>query len=470
MQTIRTYVRPPYAAVEGRSSFRRVSGRLRYAHVGGRPPRRAQPAATRSRAARRRAAARAGRRRQRQDAGPHPPDRAPDRRARGVAPRDHRHHLHQQGRGRDARAARARSSARRSRAIWAARSTRPVCASCGATPRDVGYERSFAIFDDADQQRLMRRCYDDEDLDPKRFPPAGGARPHLRREEPPAGTRRGSTSTRSATRSWCACYRRYQDRLRANQAMDFDDLLMLTVQLLEGDADGARALPAALPARAGRRVPGHQPRPVPAWCGCSASRSATSWSSATTTRASTRGVAPTSATSSTSSATTPTRTSSPSSRTTARPAPSCARRTRSCRATASATPSASGPTPATATRSRCVECRDEREEARVVVGEVNRAVDDGGVAWRTSRSSTAPTPRAARSRTCWCAPRSRTRSSAARGSTSAPRSRTCSPTCGSRPTRPTRSASRGWSRRPSAASARVPWRSSPRTPPTTASR
>jgi DNA helicase-2/ATP-dependent DNA helicase PcrA len=32
-------------------------------------------------------------------------------------------------------------------------------------------------------------------------------------------------------------YRRYQDRLRANQAMDFDDLLMLTVQLLEGDAE-----------------------------------------------------------------------------------------------------------------------------------------------------------------------------------------------------------------------------------------
>ncbi len=30
-------------------------------------------------------------------------------------------------------------------------------------------------------------------------------------------------------------YRRYQDRLRANQAMDFDDLLMLTVQLLEGN-------------------------------------------------------------------------------------------------------------------------------------------------------------------------------------------------------------------------------------------
>ena len=46
--------------------------------------------------------------------------------------------------------------------------------------------------------------------------------------------------------------------------MDFDDLLVRTVNALELYRGGARALAPHLPPRPRRRVPGHQPRPVPA--------------------------------------------------------------------------------------------------------------------------------------------------------------------------------------------------------------
>ena len=47
-------------------------------------------------------------------------------------------------------------------------------------------------------------------------------------------------------------------------AMDFDDLLFRTRQPAGAVRGGPRALHEHLPPRAGRRVPGHQPRPVPA--------------------------------------------------------------------------------------------------------------------------------------------------------------------------------------------------------------
>ena len=52
--------------------------------------------------------------------------------------------------------------------------------------------------------------------------------------------------------------------------MDFDDLLLVTVNLLAGLPGRARALPAAVHARPGRRVPGHQPGPERAGRSCSA--------------------------------------------------------------------------------------------------------------------------------------------------------------------------------------------------------
>ncbi len=85
-----------------------------------------------------------------------------------------------------------------------------------------------------------------------------------------------------------------------NNAMDFDDLLVRTVNLLELFGDVRERLPAPVPARARRRVPGHEPRPVPAPAAADGGAAATCSSSATIFRASTASAPPTSATSSTS--------------------------------------------------------------------------------------------------------------------------------------------------------------------------
>ena len=122
------------------------------------------------------------------------------------------------------------------RAIWAATFHSACVRILRRDSPDVGYERSFAIFDAADQQRLMRRCYEDENLDQKRYPPRavlGRISDAKNRLQGPDELDIDSFGDEIVVR----LYRRYQDRLRANQAMDFDDLLMLTVQLLEGNAE-----------------------------------------------------------------------------------------------------------------------------------------------------------------------------------------------------------------------------------------
>ena len=45
----------------------------------------------------------------------------------------------------------------------------------------LGYRSTFTIYDGADQIRLVKKCIEELELDPKRFAPAGGARRDLAR-------------------------------------------------------------------------------------------------------------------------------------------------------------------------------------------------------------------------------------------------------------------------------------------------
>ncbi len=100
----------------------------------------------------------------------------------------------------------------------------------------AGLPRDFTIYDADDQARLMRQCLVDEDMDPKRFAPRAvlgqisDAKNRLRGPEELAAEA-GSFSDEAVVR----LYRRYQQRLAAAGALDFDDLLMVTVRMLEAD-------------------------------------------------------------------------------------------------------------------------------------------------------------------------------------------------------------------------------------------
>ncbi|MDX6556352.1 MAG: ATP-dependent helicase UvrD/PcrA, partial [Miltoncostaeaceae bacterium] len=125
----------------------------------------------------------------------------------------------------------------RARAIWASTFHSACVRILRRDSEAVGYARDFTIYDADDQLRLIRKGFADEQLDPKRIAPRAvqariaDAKSRLLDPEELA-EEAGSFLDEQIAR----LYRRYADALRANGAMDFDDLLMLAVRLLEGDA------------------------------------------------------------------------------------------------------------------------------------------------------------------------------------------------------------------------------------------
>ncbi len=98
----------------------------------------------------------------------------------------------------------------------------------------LGYTSTFTIYDQADAKRMVKRCLDELGVDPKRFTPASvlnqisDAKNKLRDAEDQAKLV-GNYFERTAA----DVYRLYEQRLIQANAMDFDDLLVRTVNLLE---------------------------------------------------------------------------------------------------------------------------------------------------------------------------------------------------------------------------------------------
>ncbi|HEY5386959.1 MAG TPA: UvrD-helicase domain-containing protein, partial [Thermoleophilia bacterium] len=101
----------------------------------------------------------------------------------------------------------------------------------------MGYKSTFTIHDEDDRRRLIKRCMEELNVDPKRFPPESisrqisDAKNQLR--TPAEFREQGGRFSQVAA----DIYERYELRHAAMNAMDFDDLLMKTVQLLEGFPD-----------------------------------------------------------------------------------------------------------------------------------------------------------------------------------------------------------------------------------------
>src|SRR2546425_11051398 len=111
-------------------------------------------------------------------------------------------------------------------------------AACGRilrreAPR-LGYRTNFTIYDQADQIRLTKACLEELERDPKRFVPRGIHAQISTAKNNLVGPEEYRTRVASFYDQTVAdVYDLYQRRLFASNAVDFDDMLFLTVQALE---------------------------------------------------------------------------------------------------------------------------------------------------------------------------------------------------------------------------------------------
>ena len=94
------------------------------------------------------------------------------------------------------------------------------------------WTKQFSIYDEADAQSLVKEIVTQElQLDPKRFDPKK-TRWAITTPKPGLAARTARSQCRRAAGKLTAdVYRRYRKALAANNALDFDDLLLLPVQL-----------------------------------------------------------------------------------------------------------------------------------------------------------------------------------------------------------------------------------------------
>ena len=96
----------------------------------------------------------------------------------------------------------------------------------------LGYRSSFSIYDDADSVRLVTMCIRDLDLDPKQYPPRviraaiSNAKNELIDYETYGANGEGFYHEKVSD-----VFRLYQQRLVEASAVDFDDILVLTVDI-----------------------------------------------------------------------------------------------------------------------------------------------------------------------------------------------------------------------------------------------
>jgi len=120
------------------------------------------------------------------------------------------------------------------RAIWIL----TFHSACGRILRSeaqrLGYRSNFSIYDQADQVRLVKQCLEELERDPKRFTPRGVHSVISREKNNLVGP--GEFRERVSSfydQTVADVYELYQRKLFASNAVDFDDMLYLTVDALE---------------------------------------------------------------------------------------------------------------------------------------------------------------------------------------------------------------------------------------------
>ena len=122
----------------------------------------------------------------------------------------------------------------RTRAMWVMTFHSACARMLRSDAHRLGYTRGFTIYDEQDSVRLVKRCIEELDVDPKRFTPRAIKRQISDAKNQlldAAGYREKVGSFFEQTAA--DVYELYEQRAHAMNAMDFDDLLVRTVNLLE---------------------------------------------------------------------------------------------------------------------------------------------------------------------------------------------------------------------------------------------
>ena len=126
----------------------------------------------------------------------------------------------------------------RARGMWVSTFHSMCVRMLRAEAERLGFTKSFTIYDDADSKRLVRDIMAELDIDPKRFPiNALRNRISQAKNELVVAADFTDRAVDPVGKQAARVYRRLQERLRAANAFDFDDLLLYAYLLLKHHPD-----------------------------------------------------------------------------------------------------------------------------------------------------------------------------------------------------------------------------------------
>lgn len=125
--------------------------------------------------------------------------------------------------------------------VWAMTFHAACCRILRRDAERLGYTGHFTIYDTSDSERIMKEIIKDMGLDDKTFPTKYVltiiSREKDKMTTPERLLKRAEMSGDIRAKHIANAYRTYQDRLKENNAVDFDDIILLTVRLLQENED-----------------------------------------------------------------------------------------------------------------------------------------------------------------------------------------------------------------------------------------
>ena len=122
----------------------------------------------------------------------------------------------------------------RARAMWVMTFHSACARMLRSDAERLGYTRGFTIYDEQDSLRLVKNCAEELDIDPKRFAPRGIRRQISDAKNGLLDAEAYRIKVSSFFEQTAAdVYELYEKRIHAANAMDFDDLLFRCVNLFE---------------------------------------------------------------------------------------------------------------------------------------------------------------------------------------------------------------------------------------------